>query len=90
MDNTKERQDIKLESRKHLEIIGVKEVISFDEESVVVNTLCGILNVDGKELKVSVLDTDKGVVTLDGVIDSIYYTDTKSDEKHGFFGRLLR
>ena len=85
----KMRQEIRLDSRRHLEISGVSDVDSFDDVSVILNTVCGILNIDGKGIKVSVLDKESGKVVLDGEIDAIYYNDDKN-EKHGFFGRLLR
>ena len=92
MENQKEKtkHEIRLDSRKHLEIFGVSDVASFDQENVIVYTSCGGLNIDGKELKVSVLDTESGRVVLDGMIDAIYYSDDKSGEKQGFFGRLLK
>ncbi len=92
MDNQRERGEhhIELDIRKHLEISGVREVLCFDDVSVLLKTNYGELNIDGREIKVSVLDTDKGVVILDGRIDAIYYTDDKQETKHGFFGRLLK
>ena len=90
MDAEKILQEIKLLSRKHFEVNGVKEVESFDEENVSLRTVCGALNIDGKGIKISVLDIDKGVVILDGKIDSVYFSDDKGEEKRGLFGRLLR
>ncbi len=90
MDNQKNVQEIRLLSRKHFDVNGVKEVESFDEESVVLRTLCGLLNVDGKELKISVLDIDKGIVSLDGRVDAVYFSDEKDNSGRGLFGRLLR
>ena len=54
--------EIKLIRRQNLLISGVNEVESFDDISAVVNTVCGKLTVDGTNLKMSVLDTEKGVV----------------------------
>lgn len=90
MDNQKIAQEIRLISRKHFEVNGVKEVESFDEMNVTLRTVCGLLSVDGKELKISVLDIDKGIVSLDGIIDTIYFSDENSDVRKGLFGRLLR
>jgi len=90
MDNQKITQEIKLLSRKHFEVNGVKEVESFDEENVTLRTVCGMLNVDGRELKISVLDIERGIVSLDGRVDAVYFSDEKEEVKRGFFGRLLR
>lgn len=91
MNNQKarEEQELKLLSRKHLDVDGVREVIKFDEEVVDLLTSCGELSIEGKNLKISVLDTDKGVVSLDGIIDALYYSVEQEEKKRGFLGRLL-
>ena len=75
--------------RKHLEVNGVTEVIRFDELTVVLQTVCGEMTVDGKNLKISVLDTDKGIVSLDGQVDSIYYSEETKEVKRRLFGRFF-
>ena len=82
-------QDIRLFSREKLDVSGVVDVIRFDDLCVVLQTHCGELTIDGKNIKISVLDTEKGVVSLDGVIDAIYYSDDNKKEKRGFFGKLF-
>ena len=91
MDTKKEllSHDIRLLRREKLEISGVNDVVSFDEVCVLLKTVCGELTVEGKNLKMSVLDTEKGVVLLDGNVDAMYYSNEKSNEKRGFFARLL-
>lgn len=90
MDNQKTLQEIRLLSRKHFDVNGVKEVESFDEGNVTLKTVCGLLSVDGKDLKISVLDIDKGIVSLDGRVDAIYFSEENTDSRKGLFGRLLR
>ena len=82
-------QDIRLFSREKLDVSGVVDVIRFDDLCVVLQTRCGELTIDGKNIKISVLDTEKGVVSLDGTIDAIYYSDDNKKEKRGFFGKLF-
>ena len=91
MDTKKEllSHDIRLLRREKLEISGVNDVVSFDEVCVLLKTVCGELTFEGKNLKMSVLDTEKGVVLLDGNVDAMYYSNEKSNEKRGFFARLL-
>ena len=86
----KQAHGINVNMRKHMDISGVKEVVSFDELGVVLKTLCGELTVEGKDIKVSVLDTDRGVVSLDGRIDALFYSDNEDAKKHGLFGKLLK
>lgn len=76
------------EGRKHTEISGVREVVSFDDLSAVLKTGCGELTIEGKELSVNTLDTEKGIVILDGKIDGIFYSDENDRQRKGLFGRL--
>ena len=91
MEIKKERtiQDIMLHNRERLDVNGVIDVVRFDDVCVVLQTCCGELTIDGKNIKISVLDTDKGVVSLDGMIDAMYYSDDNKKEKRGFFGKLF-
>jgi len=79
-----------LDGRKHLEINGVREVISFDELGVTLKTALGELNIEGRELTVTTLDTERGVVVVDGKVDGIYYSDGEDGKKRGIFGRLSK
>lgn len=82
--------EVVIGARKNLNISGVREVVSFDDESAELITVCGRLNIDGSGIKVSVLDIDKGVVSILGKIDAVYYSDDKEEVKKGFLGRLMR
>ncbi len=84
---------ITMESRESMEVRGVTDVISFDEESVVLDTACGGLSVEGSSLHIHVLSIEQGIVTMDGKIDSVSYYEQESAEKNGkggFFGKLFR
>ena len=81
------QQVLQLTMRKQLEVNGIIDVIRFDDLSVVLQTVCGELTVEGSSLKMSVLDTEKGIVSLDGQVDSIYYSDDTKEVKKKFFGK---
>ena len=81
------QQILQLTTRKQLEVNGIIDVIRFDDQTVVLQTVCGELTVEGSSLKISVLDTEKGIVSLDGQVDSIYYSDDTKEVKRKFFGR---
>ena len=89
--NGQERQshEIRVGMRKEMNVTGVKEVVSFDESCVVLKSTCGEMTVEGNDLRVGTLDTDRGIVSLSGKIDSIYYTDERPTERRGF-GKLFR
>ena len=76
--------------RKEMTVNGVNEVVSFDEQDIHLVTVGGEMFIEGSEIKIDVLDVDKGVVTLNGKIDAIYYSGDDKKEKSGFFGKLFR
>ena len=79
-----------VKERAHVEIRGMTQVISFDENTVSLATTSGNMNIEGTELRVNILDVKEGTVSVDGHIDSIYYSDPTSEERpRGLFGRLL-
>ena len=81
--------DIIMRSRARMEISGVQNVISFDEESVCLETVMGEMMIEGENLRVSSLDTDRGNILLDGKVNSLYYNTQNGESKKSFFGRLL-
>ena len=91
MEQQKEKcqQTLQLTMRTHLEVNGIIDVIRFDELAVVLQSVCGELTIEGNGLKMSVLDTDKGIVSLDGQVDSIYYSEDTGDGKKRLFGRIF-
>ena len=82
-----------LGGRETLEVTGVTDVLNFDEQTVMLSTLCGGMEVCGSALHIRVLNTEEGVVAMEGKIDSISYYEQdlhEKSEKTGFFGRLFR
>ncbi|MBE6602305.1 MAG: sporulation protein YabP [Ruminococcaceae bacterium] len=79
--------------RERLEVRGVTDVLSFDEQTVVLNTLCGGMEIAGDSIHIHVLNMEQGVVSMDGRIDYVLYFDVgngEKSEKSGFFKRLFR
>ena len=60
-----------LENRGAGTVTGIREVVSFDENQVVLDTDLGLLTVKGKDLHVSRLTLEKGEVDVSGKIDSL-------------------
>ena len=91
MNNTEAvTQDVRLFSRKHIELTGIEEVESFTENSVVMKSFAGLVSVEGEGLKIECFSTEKGELVIDGKIDSLYYFGGDTSEKRGFFSRLIR
>jgi sporulation protein YabP len=90
-----EREEIKgthtlyLENRKSLSITGVKEVISFDEESISVITCMGSMELRGTGIKIGSFNTDTGDMMIEGKFVAIVYLND-ANGKEGFFKRLFR
>lgn len=67
-------------------VTGVKDVISFDEHCVVLETEQGMLTIKGRELHVGRLTLDQGEVEIGGIPDSMVYSGSIPANK----GKLLR
>ena len=79
---------ILIDERKDLTISGVSEVKSFDDETLVLSTVAGILTVKGSGLKILNFNTSTGDLTANGKIYALAYT--SSPEKGGFFAKVFR
>lgn len=86
----RKEHEIKIIKRKEMSISGVEEVISFDEESVRLMSIEGEIYIEGEDIKIGVLDTDRGLVTLSGKINGFYYISEDKGSKKGFFSRFTR
>ncbi len=72
-------------------VTGVKEVRSFNEMEVLLDTDMGVLSIKGSELHVTKLNLEKGEVEVDGTIDSLVYEEIKErKDSGGLFGKLFR
>lgn len=70
-------------NREEMAVSGVVDVISFDEESVVVETEMGMLEIKGMELHVNQLNLENGEMSLNGDISSVEYDDKATYGKGG-------
>lgn len=82
--------EFSVKQRRGMSINGVRDVDSFDEGSIIMNTELGEMTVEGSGLKIGVLDTDRGVVTLEGKIDAIFYSSDEAQVKRGLFSRFIK
>ncbi|MFL0195148.1 sporulation protein YabP [Clostridium sp. WILCCON 0269] len=72
---------LSLEGRRKLILTGIIEVVSFNEDQIVLNTNLGTLNIKGKALKMNKLDVQNGDVIIIGVINSCAYTSSEPKKK---------
>lgn len=74
---------IELSNRKTLLITGVKDVQSFDEQEILLETEWGILLIRGSKLHIDRLSIERGETDVDGRVDSLVYTELKGHTKSG-------
>ncbi|MBR5524944.1 MAG: sporulation protein YabP [Clostridia bacterium] len=75
------------QDRKLLDLTGVSDVDSFDENTVVAYTSLGELTIRGQGLHIRHLDVEGGLLSVEGLVDTLSYSDPV---RGGFFSRLLR
>lgn len=83
-------QNIILENRKKLTLTGIKDVLSFDDEIVIVESELGLLNIKGMDLKVNKISVETGDVVVDGTIRAIEYSDKDMTHKQGLMGKIFK
>ena len=76
-----------LDERSSLSMTGVTEVVSLDENAVVLHTCLGTLVVQGQDLKLKTLTLDGGNVAVTGKIGSLVYEEPRG--KCGWMSRLF-
>lgn len=87
-ENIRSNNNIIIENRKKFNISGVKDVISFDEETIVLETVLGRLVLKGSGMHIQSYEAETGDLFGDGRINASVYT---VDEKNnGFFSRIFR
>jgi sporulation protein YabP len=83
---TNPMQTVTLIDRCALCVTGVNDVVRFEEESILLDTVQGLLEVDGTELRIAKLDPEKKEIRLNGTVSALFYTEG-SAKKRGLFRR---
>lgn len=88
-DNNKlnSNHNIYIDKRSKLSVSGVSDVDSFDEQTIILNTVMGELTVKGENLKVNSFAIETGNLELEGDIIALAYT--KQNDKKSLLGRLF-
>lgn len=82
----KAEHSVLLENRERLVISGVTDVTAFDESCVCLDTVCGLLDIEGSSLAVQDLSLAEGKVRVTGRIGGFWYSEKKQkSDKRGFF-----
>lgn len=85
-------QNLILENREKLSISGVLDVLSFDDQIVILETELGLLTVKGENLRINKLSLDTSEVIVDGEIYNLGYSDKELEKKNGggFFNKIFK
>ena len=81
--NTGVIQNLILENREKLSISGVIDVLSFDDQVVMVETELGLLTVKGENIRINKLSIDTSEVIVEGDIAYLAYSDKTTDKSKG-------
>lgn len=75
-----------LNERRELTMTGVTEVVSFEENAVVLRTSLGMLIVQGKELQLKTLSLEGGQVAVEGSVSALIYEEPRIGGWRRIFG----
>lgn len=78
--------------RKSGTVTGISDVLSFDENEIVLDTEMGLLTIKGKDLHISRLTLELGEADLEGRVDSMVYSERghKKKKEGSLVQRLFR
>ena len=83
----KTKQEIVLRNREYLKINDVTDVVSFDENGVILESGFGSISVDGAELRVTRLATGSGEIEIEGKIGGVVFFEARESlKKRAFSG----
>jgi len=83
-------QNIVLENREKLSISGVLDVLSFDDQIIIVETELGLLTIKGEDLRINKLSIDTSETIVNGNIMQIAYSENTVDKKgEGIFSKIF-
>lgn len=82
--------NVVLKDRKVLELTGVKQIDSFDSNEFLLETAQGWMIVQGKDLVLGKLDTERGDVIIKGLIESMSYVSNKKGNKDSMISKIFK
>ena len=89
--NTNIVQNLILENRNRLNISGVLDVLSFDDQIIILETELGMLTVKGDNLRINKLSIDTSEVIVEGEVISLTYSNKDLDKKgESFLGKIFK
>ena len=91
LNNTNIIQNLVLENREKLSISGVNDVLSFDDQVVIVETELGLLTIKGENLRINKLSIDTSEVVVEGEIYNLAYSENDINQKsNSIFSKIFK
>ena len=82
---------IEADDRKVMELTGVKQIDSFDSSEFLLETAQGWMVIQGKDLTLGKLDTERGDVVIRGVIEALsYVSNKKGNGKESVISKIFK
>ncbi len=88
-DKISATHNVIMEKRAKLNMSGVMEVVTFDDETVVLKTDMGMLTVKGTKLSIGGFSASSGELNMTGSVYALVYTGD-NEIKTSFIKRLLK
>ena len=76
-------QNLVLENREKLSVSGVLDVLSFDDQVIIIETELGLLTIKGENLRINKLSIDTSEVIVEGEIFNLSYSENDNLQKSG-------
>ena len=75
-------QNIILENREKLNVTGINDILSFDDQIIILSTELGMLTIKGENLKINKLNIDESEIKEEGNINNISSSQSAEDKKN--------
>lgn len=75
-DRSNKKHSLSLVEREKMTLSGIKEVFSFDEQLIELETSKGYLDIRGENLHIIKMNIDEGELAIEGVVSAMSYHDS--------------
>ena len=90
-EHIKRNHKFEMTNRENLKLTGIKDVISFDANEILMDTEQGLMMIRGEELHIRRITVEKGEAEVDGRVNSINYSEkNQSKNEESILARLFR
>lgn len=84
----RQNHNVIIEDRRKFTLTGIKDVLSFDEETVMLETALGRLAIKGSGLHILNFNTETGDLSGEGRVHAFIYT--AEEKSGGLLSRIFR